>query len=206
MTRLGSLILCATLVTGLAACGGNGTSTKDPLEFVPLDNDVSGWLVDTAAAKTPGARAMTATTEAEAVGLIDGGAAPFYKPPFTPKMFLWQNYFNNSLPAAPPPDGAYLILYIWEMPTADQASALYGALLQESEYSGNWEPTSPTLGTESRIEDTVTAWWINFYQDVFYVEVMLGPSFGPASTGYAPSNPDLKNETMRFAEAIASKI
>jgi hypothetical protein len=155
---------------------------------------------------------MTATTEDEATALIDGGAAPYYKDPYTPKEFLWQNYVNITLPAAPAAQGgSHLILYILQMPSADQASSLYTALLRESEYSGqnetinDWQPTSPPLGAESRIENTVTAWWVNFHQDVFYVEVMLNPSYGP-EPDYTPSDLDLKQEALRFAQAIASKI
>jgi hypothetical protein len=198
------------LGTGLLACGSSGTSSKDPLDLVPLDNAVSGWTADQAHSKTPGTRAMTATTAQQATDLIDGAAAPFYKAPYTPKEFLEQNYLNATLPAAPPnpnyPVGASLTLYILEMPSADQASGLYTALLQESEYTGHdWQPTSPPLGTESRIEDTVVSWWINFHQDVFYVEVMLTPSYGPPPD-FTPGNTDLENEAIRFAQAVAGKI
>ena len=208
MTRSGSLILCITLAGALLACGSNTasppTSTKSASDLAPLDNTVSGWAVDTASNKNGSVQPMIATTKDQAVGLIDGGAAPFYKAPFTPKAFLWQNYVNDSLPAAP--DGASAILYILQMPSADQASGLYTALLQESEYTGHdWQPTSPLLGTESRIEDTVTAWWINFHQDVFYVEVMLTPSYGPPPD-FLPGNADLEAEAIRFAQAVAGKI
>ncbi|HEX7597091.1 MAG TPA: hypothetical protein VF518_02690 [Polyangia bacterium] len=205
-----------TLGTGGTAdtggTSGAGTSTKDPIELVPLDNTVSGWTVDPTIAKITGARAMTATTKKGAVDLIDGAAEPFFKAPSTPKEFLWQNYLNTTLPAAPPPtNGAGIALYIVQMPSADQATSLYQALLSQSEYSGqagtinDWQPTSPTLGTESRIENTVTAWWINFHQDAFYVEVMLSPSFGPPPD-YVTSDPDLKQEAFRFAQAISSAI
>lgn len=212
MTRLGPLILCATLGTGLLACGSGATSPKEPLDLVPQDNDVSGWTADQAHSKTPGSRAMTASTQEEAVALIDGGAVPFYRDPYTPRQFLWQNYVNSTLPAAPPPKGATVMLYILQMPSMDQASGLYTALLQESEYkrwSGtdqDWQdPTTPPLGTDSRIEDSGTSWWINFYQDVFYIEVQLFPSYGPPPDS-TPSNPDLKNEALRFAQEIASRI
>jgi len=160
MTRLGSLVLCAGLCCGLCACGSNTSAPEtstNPLDLVPLDNTVSGWTVDQEHSKTPGARAMTASNEQEAVNLIDGGAAPFFKAPFSPKTFIWKNYVNSSLPAAPPPMGAAVVIYILEMPTADQATGLYTALLDESEYAGqkgtpdDWQPTSPLLGTESRI-------------------------------------------------------
>jgi hypothetical protein len=206
MTRSSSLILCATLGTGLMACGSSGTSSKDPVSLVPVDNGVSGWTVDISHNKNGSAQPMTATTKDEAIGLIDGAAAPFYRDPYTAKEFVWQNYVNASMPAAPPPKGAGVIVYVWQMQSADMASGVYTALLQESEYSGAWQPTSPPLGTESRIEDTNTAWWVNFHKDAFYVEVFLSPSFGPESSGWIPGNADLKAEALRFANAIASKI
>jgi hypothetical protein len=208
MTRLGSLVFRVTLGTSLLACSSNSTPPKDALEIVPLDNTVPGWTVDQSASKTPGARAMTAASLQEAVALIDGGAEPFYRG-FTPKMFLWQNYKNATLPKAP--DGAYVVLRILDMPSVDQASQLYAALLKESDYarkagtSDDWQPTSPLIGTESRIQDTATQWWINFHQDVFYVEVILDPSSGPAPD-YTPSDPDLKQAAITFAQAVASKI
>jgi hypothetical protein len=205
MTRFSSLIFCATLGTGLLACGSNTTSSKDPASLVPVDNAVSGWNIDTNSNKNKSAQPMVANTKDEAIGLIDGAAAPFYRDPFSAKKFVWQNYVNTSMPAAPAPKGAGLIVYVYEMPSASQASGLYTALLQESEYSGNWQPTSPPLGTESRIEDTNTAWWVNFHQDVFYVEVFLSPSYGPAPD-YTPGNADLKAAALGFAKAIASKI
>ncbi len=191
-------------ISGTGGTSGTDTSAKDPLDLVPVDGTVSGWTVDVEHNKGGSAEPMTGATAQEAEALIDGAAAPFYKAPYTPKEFIWQNYVNNVLPAAP--QGSYVVIYILQMPSADQASGLYAALLQESEYTGHdWQPTSPPLGTESRIEDTVTAWWINFHQDVFYVEVMLTPSYGPPPD-YTISDPDLKQEALRFAQAIASKI
>ncbi len=215
MTRTGSLIFCATLGALLAACGSNansgngptggsgGTSGDKAVELVPAGNDVSDWTIDTSSNKNGSAAPMVANTKDQAVGLIDGAASPFYKAPFTPSEFVWQNYVNNSLSAAP--TGAHLILYIWEMPSADQASQLYAALLQESEYAGNWQPTPSLLGTESRIEDTNTAWWVNFHQGGFYIEVFLSPSYGPGPD-FTPSDPDLKQEALNFAQVVAGKI
>jgi hypothetical protein len=203
MTRLVSLIFCATFGTGLVACGSNSPASKTALDFVPVDKTVSGWTVNQALSKEPGSRAMTATTEKQAVDLIDGGGAPFFMSPFTPKLFLWQNYVNKTLPAAP--DGAHVSLYVVEMPSADQASSLYTALLTQGDYArksgteDDWQTTSPLLGTQSRIQDTSTTWWINFQQDVFYVEVVLDPSTGPAPD-FTPRNADLKQEALRFAK------
>ena len=209
MTRLSSLVLCATMFAGLLACSSSGTSAQSAIDLAPIDHTVSGWTVDRDMNKNENALPMVAGTAREAEALIDGGAAPFYKAPFAPVQFLWQNYINDTLTSAP--DGGYVVLYILQMPSADQASGLYTALLQESEYYSkqgtpdDWKPTSPPLGAESRIEDTGTAWWINFHQDVFYVEVMLSPSYGPPPD-YTIGDPDLKQEAFRFAQTIASKI
>ena len=211
MTRFASLIFCAILGAGLAACGGDndGASPKSAIDVAPVDNTVSGWTIDRAHNKNADGSPMTGATKEGAEGLIDGAANPFYLAPYTPKLFVWQVYLNTTLPAAP--DGASVNLYILEMPSAEQASGLYTSLLQYSEYArksgtpDDWKPTSPPLGTESRIQDTTSQWWINFHQDVFYVEVSLDPSTGPAPD-YTPSDPDLKQEAVRFAQAVAGRI
>jgi hypothetical protein len=152
---------------------------------------------------------MTATTQQDTEALIDGAAADFFMPPYTPKEFVWQNYVNTTLPFAP--DGAWLSLYVLWMPSAEQATGLYAALLQASLYStrvgtpDDWHPTTPPVGTESRIQDTGSSWWINFHQDAFYVEIALDPSYGPAPD-YIPGSAETKAEALRFALAVASKI
>jgi hypothetical protein len=100
-------------------------------------------------------------------------------------------------------------MYILQMPSAEQASGLYSAVLKLTEYNARtnegWTATSPAVGTESRIQDTNSAWWINFYQGVFYVEISLTPSAGPGPD-YTPGNADTKKEAVRFAQAVASRI
>lgn len=232
MTRLGSLILCATLGSSLSACGSNNTSstsqggdsggksgsagsggttsTKDPIELVPLDNDLSGWVVDQDHNANPGQRAMVGKTFDEVTDLIDGGSDKYYTTDgaFTPKEFLWQNYKNSSLPSVPPPDVAIVKLYIFQMPSADQAAGLYGRTLKDQDHKPyTWQdPTTPPVGTASRITDTGSQWYFNFYQGVYYVEISLTPSYGPESTGFAAGNAETKQEAFHFAQAIASKI
>ena len=190
---------------GEADTGGS----KNILDLVPRANTVSGWTVDPQSTTTSGVRAVTATTQTETEALIDGAAADFYMAPYSPKVFAWQNYVNSTLPAMP--GGAHLSLYILQMPSVAQATGIYTALLQSPSYSGqtgtpnDWQAPSPPLGTESRIEDTVSQWWINFHKDVFYVEVRLDPSYGPAPD-YTPGWTVTKAEAIRFALAVASQL
>ena len=46
---------------------------------------------------------------------------------------------------------------------------------------------------------------LNFHKDVFYVEVSLDPSFGPAPD-HVPGWAAAKAEAIRFALAVASQI
>lgn len=224
MTRLGLFIFCTTLGAGLLACGSSvkddtstdtstttSTTTKDPLEVVPLDNDISGWLVDRGAAMDPNARAMTATTLTGVINLVDGGAEPFFMEPYTPKLFLWQNYINKNLTMAGP-EGASVRLYILQMPSAEQASGLYSALLTTSEYGrkagtpDDWTSTEPPMGAGSRIQNTGTQWWINFHKDVFYVDFIHDPSYGTYGEDMVIEDPELKQEAVRFGQELAKRI
>lgn len=198
-----------------AGGGGSSSSSKNPVDLAPIDNTVSGWTVDRSANKDhPGSLdPMTATTKEGASNVEDGAGSLFWEipndtaPAYTPKVFLVQYYVNSSLASAPPAEGGATVkLYILEMPSADQASGLYTGLLPKSRYSRKaWDPTTPLLGTESRIQDTNTDWFINFYKGVFYVEVLLTPSTGP-QPDYTPGNAETKQEAIRFAQAIANKI
>ncbi len=153
---------------------------------------------------------MTGTTKAQVEGLIDGAASPFYINSFSPVQFAWQNYVNSNVTSVKP-DDAYLKIYVLQMPSAEQATSLYSAVLPLSEYArkkgtpDDWQPTSPTIGTEARIQDNTSAWWINFHQGVYYVEVLLDPSVGPAPD-YTPGNQDTKKEALRFAQAVSARI
>jgi hypothetical protein len=97
------------------------------------------------------------------------------------------------------------------MPSVDQASGLYTAVLPLSEYArkantpDDWKPTTPAVGEASRIQDDGSHWWINFHKGVFYVEIKLDPSAGPAPD-YTPGNADTKAEAVKFAKAVADRM
>jgi hypothetical protein len=202
------------------ASGGASGGTSGSLslsDLVPKDNEVKDWTVDVDHNKSGDANPTSANacgdcskTNSSAIAcLIDGAANPYCLSSYTPKLFLWQNYVNETLSSVP--NGATLSLYAIQYPSAEQASGIYSAVLTTSEYSrkqgtsDDWQPTSPVLGTNSRIQDTGSQWWINFYKDTYYIEIVVDPSTGPAPD-YAAGNVDTKNEALRFAKAIADKF
>ena len=227
MTRLSYGFFCATFVAGvaLAGCsggsgggsggsggGGSGgtTTVTNFLDLVPSGAKVpSGWAVDNSNSKTAGMVAATATTEKGVEDLIDGAAADFFAAPNSPQNFAWQNYVDASLPSAVSSTvvGSTLKLYILQMPSADQCATLYASLLTANLYVGNtWtDPTSPVIGSKSRITDSGTDWWINFCKDNYYTEVRMTPSYGPAPD-YALSDPNQKAAAMAFAQAVAGPM
>jgi hypothetical protein len=223
MTRLSYLFFCATFVAGvsLVGCGGGGgggsggsggggnggTTTVSFLDLVPRDGTIPGWTVDPSISKTAGQVAATATTEKDVTDLIDGAAADFFAAPYTPQNFAWQNYVNASLPSPMgATTGSTMKLYIMQMPSG-QPCTLYTSLLKVALYSTNtWtDPTSPAIGTKSRITDSGTDWWINFCTGNYYVEARLSPSYGPAPD-YAIGDATQKQAAMDYAVAVASKM
>ena len=216
MTRLGYLIQCAALGAAFLGCGSNTPSggATSALQLVPA-SDVSGWKFDAINSKTANG-AATATTEPDTEALIDGAAAEFFAAPYTPVLFAWETYVNASMTTADTtspawdkqyPNGAKLDLKILQMPSAAQAAGLYASLPATSLYVGkSWtEPSSPKVGTGSRVTDTNTDWWINFYQGNFYVEVKMGPSYSPPPD-YNPGNTVTQTAAFAFAAAVAGKI
>ncbi len=175
------------------------------LSVVPSSITIPGWVVDQSISKTSGMVAATATTAQGTTDLIGSAAANFFAAPYSPVAFAWQNYINASLVSPQnSTSGSTLKLYILQMPSADQACGLYTSLLSASLYHLTWaDPTSPTVGTKSRITDSGTDWWINFCKGNYYVEVRLMPSY---AADFTPSDPGQKKAAMDFAVAVAANI
>jgi len=227
MTRLGSLVFCAVSVMGIAfhGCGGGSSGggaggsgaggtvsaggalgtggagsglggTGVVAAIVPVDNAVTGWVLDPSEPKVAGKVAAIATTQTAAVDLIDGGADPFYGASFAPTVFAWQNYMNSTVN---PPDGYTLILYVLQMPSVAQATALYDSLVDgtHSLYSTNtW--TDASVGDKARITNSGTDWWINFRKGTYYSQVRLTYAEKTDLAG--------KQATIDFALAVAAKM
>jgi hypothetical protein len=215
MIRFGSIVLCTALATGLLACGSSTPSdnnpvdsstpsNKNPIELVPASNAVSGWSVDKEHSKNADGTPMTATDQTGVIGLIDGGGEAYFAESYEPKLFIWQPYVNSTLTSVP--DGAQLDFRLVQYPSAEQAKGLYAAVVKMGDYARReWQPTSPTFGTESRIQDTTSQWWINFYKDAYYVEIVVDPSSGPAPD-FTPGNEETKKAAIDFAKAVVSKM
>lgn len=222
MTRLGSLVLCATLGLGttMLACGsstpsggaggaaGGGASGTSAIEAtIPRDNTVAGWKVDqtgsnVAAGKVAGiATSLDQASNSTPGSLaLDGSADPFYANS-TPTYLALQNYVNNALNTAGDPPGYSLKLLVLQMPDAAQATALYTSLVDgtHSLYTSNtWTDLSPAIGDASRITNSGTDWWVNFRKGVYYVEVRLTYADSTDTVG--------KGETLKFANAVLAKM
>jgi hypothetical protein len=192
--------------TGGAAVGGAGGSGSGGglggvavvENIIIKDNELTNWVRDPSEPKVAKNNqvAAIATTSNQAVDLIDGGADPFYSASLTPIVFAWQNYMNTI---ANPPDGYTIKLYVLQMPTAAQATALYDSLVDGSHsyYSTNtWADT--TIGDKSRITNSGTDWWINFRKGVYYCEVRLTYAEKTDLVG--------QKQTSDFAAAVAAKM
>jgi hypothetical protein len=223
MTRLGYLIQCAAfgLSAALLGCGSNtpsgGGGATSALQLVPASNAVAGWKFNASNSKTANG-AATATTEVDTEALIDGAAAEFFAAPYAPVQFAWETYVNATISTADTaspawdqqfPDGAAVDLKILQLPSAAQASGLYASLKPAAlyaKYDSKWaDPSSPKVGTDSRVVDTGDHWWINFYQGNFSVEVSMGPSYNPPPD-YIPGNTVTQAAAFAFAAAVAGKI
>jgi len=218
MTRLGHLILCAAFGVGLWGCGSNATSSgaSSALDLIPASNAIAGWTFDTSNSKLANGPA-TATTKDATNALIDGASADYFADDsYKPVLFAWQDYLNASISTADTtngtpnplfPNGATVTLYVLQMPDAAQAAGRYSSLVTASLYSAKtWtDPSSPKVGTDSRVADTGDHWWINFYQGNFYVEVSMGPSYSPPPD-YTPGNAANRTAAFAFAASIAEKI
>jgi hypothetical protein len=190
---------------------GGSSATTDILSLVLRDNGVAGWTVDPSNSKTAGMVAATATDELSVEHLIDGASADFYAI-YSPTNFAWQNYVNATFTAAHVsssdfnfPTGAQVYVYILQLPTAADAAGLYASLIPTSLYVGKTftDPSSPLVGTGSRIADTGDHWWINAYKGNYYFEVSLGPSY---SLDFTPGDAVTKAEAFKFANAVAGKF
>jgi len=187
MTRLSTPFVTLILALALAApaCGGGGDDDAPTIDsFFPADNEISGWVEDTAVG---GAGVDVANNEAEAVALINGDAEPFQAHGFV--QFAWQHYVNDSY---------NLEVRIWGMGTATVAQTLYTDLLTDAAtYSAqSWE--NLTLGADSRIADTGASWWINVLAGAYHVEVKINQTAANDTTS--------RGHAEAFATEIVSRI
>ena len=155
--------------------GTGGSTAKTIEDLVPKANDIPGWNLDSSNPKTAGQLAAFGKTKDDAEALIDGSAAAFFKAPYS-SVLAWQNYSNS--------DGYTVDLHIWQLTTADLASALFTELAVDYPlYANNVWAALPGVGDEARITNTGTTWWINFRKGAYIVEVSLDkPPLGSEET------------------------
>ena len=109
-----------------------------PATLVPAASELpgGGWQLDPQEPKTASGPGV-ATTEDEAVALIDGSASPFYCTDLTSQKDCSKLYQATGLAwEIYAKDPSYLIeLKVWQMASAADATALYSDLLKNSLYS-----------------------------------------------------------------------
>ena len=119
----------AVIDFGKAVAAKLKSASPAPATLAPAANEVSGWTFDPDSAMTAAGPA-SATNDAEAENLIDGGAAAFFDPnePYQAKGLAWEIYVS----------GTYrLDLQVWQMANAQDATVLYTDLLKSSSLYSN---------------------------------------------------------------------
>jgi hypothetical protein len=114
---------------GKAVAAKLTSASPAPATLVPAANEVSGWTFDPGNYKTASGPAV-ATDGTEAEGLIDGGAAAFFDgtKSYQAKGLAWENYVN---------DPYQMVLQVWQMANAADATKLYTDLLTSSSLYSN---------------------------------------------------------------------
>ena len=116
-----------TLVQTEVAKVNSGT-TAAPSALMPALSDLpgSGWTVDTTDNSTLASGMVSATDQAKATDLVDGGADPFFTSGYSATGMAWEEFTN----------GTYVVdAKIWKMGSADAAKKLYTGLLTDSYFS-----------------------------------------------------------------------
>jgi len=155
--------------------------------LVPGANGVSGWLIDPSDTTTSSGPAI-ARSEDEATALIDGAAAFFYSPDYSPTALALQNYVRGSYS---------LELELWQLASPANASRLYTDFLLSPLYANNTWATA-AVGDAARIGNTGTSWWVNVLDRQYFISISLGTSFPEDTTGRA--------QAIAFAQAVVARI
>jgi hypothetical protein len=129
----------AVIDFGEAVAAKLTSASPAPATLVPAANEVSGWTLDPGNYKTASGPAV-ATDGTEAEGLIDGGAAAFFDgtKSYQAKGLAWENYVNDTY---------QMVLQVWQMANAADATKLYTDLLTSSSLYSN-APFTACSGTD----------------------------------------------------------
>ncbi|UCG44381.1 MAG: hypothetical protein JSU73_07205 [candidate division WOR-3 bacterium] len=134
---------------------------KDAVELIPLDNEIGGWSRN-------GAMDI-AENETKLYELIDGEGTPFIENGFV--KFVRQ-YFSGQVEGR----DVDMELRVVDMADSGNADAVYDAVA-----TGNETPwTQDHAGVEARIEQSLFAYEVDFWDDKFYVWVTISDPTEPA--------------------------
>ncbi|GAK57927.1 hypothetical protein U27_04899 [Candidatus Vecturithrix granuli] len=125
-------------------------SDADMLDFLPEDEEISGWLRD--------GDPMLAT-DLDALTMLINGAAPFYLERGVVEV-LFQDYVNDS--------DVFLTLEIYRTQSKEQARSVYTNI-----YAENPEAVE-NLGHEARLmSGLIGAYLLEFWQKTFFIRLTI---------------------------------
>lgn len=136
--------------------GGGGGGAVFPWDFLPEDNEISGWAKD--------GPEETATTTQELWDLIDGEGQVFIEHGFSS---CGRQVYKGSLGGS---EVDIRYLYIYDLDADSNASAAYN-----DPRSGDGTPwTGDPAGTEARINDFgLSSYTIDFWQSKYFVKITI---------------------------------
>jgi hypothetical protein len=149
-------LTCALLVSCSSTENGGGGSAIFPWDYLPGDDEISGWVKDGAA--------ETATTTQELWDLIDGEGQVYIDYGFSS---CGRQVYDGTLSGS---DVEIRYLYIYDQATDSNAAQVYN-----DPRSGMGSPwTDDPAGTEARINDTgLDTYTIDFYQSKYFVKITI---------------------------------
>ena len=156
------LLIGGFLIMALVACAKDQLVTKDVVDLLPADNEISGWTKNSAL--------EIAENQAQLFDLIDGGAETYVNDGFVKCAFQRYAGMISNTPVEAE-------LQIFDMDTTANADKVYHDLTTGSEMP--WTGDNP--GMEARITwAQFFSYTIEFWEDRFYIIVKVEQDSDPA--------------------------
>ncbi len=172
--------LCILVLVG--GCGTDGSGLLEPMDLLPSDGEISGWLWDGAPSE--------AADEASLYELINGGAVEFVERGFVSGAL--QRYGGDLAGSS-----TSIELFIADQGAISNAKSIYD---KRAEYLLFAEDIAIGDAGDARIDDgsTLESIILDYWQERFYVQVTINNR---------QAAPDLARQTVvQFGENVSMAI